>query len=104
MERPEWAIARSGQSRESVVPFEQRVVGKHWSLAFGEPCPRQTAGVVEGYRSTFARVLADAFRHPQALLVDLAHGSPVDRRRARTQHLVHAVPETHALHEREPVR
>src|SRR6266849_1859105 len=42
-------------------------------------------------------------RHPEALPMNLVHQTPVHRRRAGSQGLVHTIAESHARHEREAV-
>src|SRR6266567_5134795 len=42
-------------------------------------------------------------RHPEALPMKLVRQTPVHRRRAGSQGLVHTIAESHALHEREAV-
>src|SRR5579864_2416237 len=42
-------------------------------------------------------------RHPEALPMNLVHQTPVHRRRAGSQGLVHTIAESHVLYEREAV-
>src|SRR6266849_9077480 len=47
--------------------------------------------------------LLQTVRHPEALPMNLVNQTPVHRRRAASQGLVHTIAKSHALHEREAV-
>src|SRR5260221_13817663 len=47
--------------------------------------------------------LLQTLRHPEALPMNLVHQTPVHRRGAGSQGLVHTIAKSHALHEREAV-
>ena len=91
------------QAGEAVVTFQQRVVREYRGLLLHQLRGRHAAGLLKSKRVVLPMQRFQPVRHPQALPVDRVDGAPVHGCSTRAQRLVHAVPKSHALDERQAI-